>query len=215
MNHSDIDKIIDTIRTEWHDREAKVRAWNDRRGSAILIPLVKIENEWHLLFEQRALDLDAQPGEVCFPGGRVEPGETPMEAAIRETVEELLVDESQIEILAPLDALPGPGGPSIWPFLGIISDYKDTWSVDEVDHTFTVPVSYFIQTEPEVYETLQVTIPGEDFPFDRIPGGRDYPWKKRHYTVLFYADTEPLIWGITAKIIQLTLQDIQSLVTSS
>lgn len=211
MNDTQITETINRIRTEWHDRKAQVRPWNKRRGSAILIPLIKKDSIWQLLFEVRALDLDAQPGEVCFPGGRIEPGESPVEAAVRETMEELLVKENQIEVLAPLDALPGPGGPSIWPVLGILSDYKDTWSDEEVDHTFSVPVSYFLETEPEIYETLQVTIPGEDFPFEKIPGGRDYPWKKRHYTVLFYNDTDPLIWGITAKIIRLVLEDIKAL----
>ena len=211
MKETNIDRTLDLIRSEWHDRTAKVRPWSNRRGSAVLIPLIKKNDEWHLLFEVRALDLDAQPGEVCFPGGRIEPGETPVEAAVRETMEELLVAKDQIEVLAPLDALPGPGGPSIWPVLGILSDYQNTWSDEEVDHTFSVPLSYFLETEPEIYETLQVTIPGEDFPFEKIPGGRDYPWKKRHYTVLFYTDTDPLIWGITAKIIRLVLEDVKTL----
>ena len=211
MNDIQITETIDQIRSAWGNRTAKVRAWNNRRGSSVLIPLIRKDDSWHLLFELRALDLDAQPGEVCFPGGRIEPGETPVEAAVRETMEELLVEKSQIEVLAPLDALPGPGGPSIWPVLGILSDYKGTWSEEEVDHTFTVPLSYFLETEPEIYDTLQVTIPGEDFPFEKIPGGRDYPWKKKHYTVMFYTETDPLIWGITAKIIRLMLEDIQTL----
>lgn len=213
MNDTQINQTLDLIRSQWKDREAQVRPWNNRRGSAVLIPLVWMPaaGEWHVLFELRALDLDAQPGEVCFPGGRVEPGETPREAAVRETMEELLVSEDQIEVIAPLDALPGPGGPSIWPFLGILSDYENTWSEEEVDHTFTVPLSYFIETEPEVYDTLQITVPGNDFPFDKIPGGKDYPWKKRHYTVMFYKETDPLIWGITAKIIRLALEDVRGL----
>ena len=211
MSEINIDQTIDLIRKEWHGRTAKLRPLSKRRGSSVLIPLIQKNGEWNLLFEVRALDLDAQPGEVCFPGGRIEPGETPVEAAVRETMEELLVDKEQIEVLAPLDALPGPGGPSIWPVLGILSDYENTWSDEEVDHTFTVPVSYFLKTEPEIYETLQVTIPGEDFPFEKIPGGRDYPWKKRHYTVMFYSDTDPLIWGITAKIIRLVLEDVETL----
>lgn len=213
MNDTQITQTLDLIRSQWSDREAQVRPWNKRRGSAVLIPLIRKEDSWHVLFELRALDLDAQPGEVCFPGGRVEPGETPRDAAVRETMEELLINEDQIEVIAPLDGLPGPGGPSIWPFLGILSDYKNTWSDEEVDHTFTVPLSYFLKTEPEVYDTLQITVPGNDFPFDKIPGGKDYPWKKRHYTVLFYQETDPLIWGITAKIIRLALEDVRGLIS--
>ena len=52
---------------------------------AVLAPLVRVDGETHLLFEVRALHMRRQPGEVCFPGGQIEEGETPLEAAVRET----------------------------------------------------------------------------------------------------------------------------------
>ena len=55
---------------------------------AVLIPWVKKEDGDALLLEVRSEKVK-QPGEVCFPGGRVEPGETTAEAAVRETCEEL------------------------------------------------------------------------------------------------------------------------------
>ena len=76
-----------------------------RRGTAaVVIPLIQKDGEYHILYEQRAMELAHQPGEICFPGGRVEVGEDPKQAAIRETTEELLVDADQIELLAALDA---------------------------------------------------------------------------------------------------------------
>ena len=78
---------------------------------AILVPLVERDGELFLLFETRARTLVGhQPNEVCFPGGRVEPGETPRETALRETMEELLLPEDQIRVIAPLFKLTGPGG---------------------------------------------------------------------------------------------------------
>ena len=50
---------------------------------AVLIPLIKKEDGYHVLFEVRAKHLNKQPGEVCFPGGKVEPGESTYEAAVR------------------------------------------------------------------------------------------------------------------------------------
>ena len=52
---------------------------------AVLVPLVEHDGELSVLYEVRAATLRRQPGEVCFPGGRMEPGETPEVSALRET----------------------------------------------------------------------------------------------------------------------------------
>jgi 8-oxo-dGTP pyrophosphatase MutT (NUDIX family) len=54
---------------------------------AVLIPFVTTEEGKALLLEVRS-QLVKQPGEICFPGGRVEAGETPVETAVRETCED-------------------------------------------------------------------------------------------------------------------------------
>ncbi|NEU34154.1 CoA pyrophosphatase, partial [bacterium LRH843] len=57
---------------------------------AVLVPLVQKQDELHVLFEVRAHHLRRQPGEICFPGGKIEPNDsTPQDAAVRETTEEL------------------------------------------------------------------------------------------------------------------------------
>ena len=48
-----------------------------KRAFAVLVPLVEREDGLHVLYEVRALTLRHQPGEVCFPGGHIEAGETP------------------------------------------------------------------------------------------------------------------------------------------
>ena len=69
---------------------------------AILVPLAQWEGKLCLLFETRAETLVGhQPGEVCFPGGRRERGERPVETALRETWEEIGIPPEEIEILAP------------------------------------------------------------------------------------------------------------------
>ncbi len=59
------------------------------------------------------------------------------------------------------------------------------FSGDEVDHVFTVPLKWFLEHEPECYDTDVQTIPGKDFPFDLIPGGEDYHWRRGRYKVMF------------------------------
>ena len=83
---------------------------------SVLLPLVEVEDEVHVLFEVRSLTLRRQPGEVCFPGGRIETGEDPQRAAIRETSEELGIQESDIINVFPLDFMVSAFGTIIYPF---------------------------------------------------------------------------------------------------
>ena len=69
---------------------------------AILVPPGPVGGKLCLLFETRAETLVGhQPGEVCFPGGRREAGEKPVDTALRETWEEIGIPAEAIEILAP------------------------------------------------------------------------------------------------------------------
>lgn len=185
----------------WENRTPKSLDQKIRTDSAVLVPLVKKNGEYHVLFEVRADQLKSQPGEICFPGGAVEDGETAQAAAIRETMEELLIGREQIELLAPLDILPTSANLTVWPFLGILKGYGGTFSTDEVERVFTVPLRWLAENEPECYHTEVVTVPGEDFPFDRIPDGKEYHWRKGRYEILFYQYENTVIWGMTAKIL--------------
>ena len=73
--------------------------WNARRDCAVVIPIIREQGQYAVLFERRAGNLKIQPGEICFPGGSMEPGESPWEAALRELSEELLIQPDQAEFL--------------------------------------------------------------------------------------------------------------------
>lgn len=169
---------------------------------AVLVPIAETEEGRCLLFEKRSERLRRQPGEICFPGGKLEPGEAPVSCAVRETVEELRIARSQIEILGPGDIFVSPFNIIIYPFIGVLRDYKGTYNPDEVAEVIAVPVDFFIKNPPERYGSTLVNRLPEDFPYERIPGGENYQWASGSYDVLFYKYRDTQIWGITAWLVQ-------------
>ncbi len=196
MPYIDIHKLSDhkLIRT----------SYDNSRNSAVLILLVEDKTDetgWSILFEVRASNI-GQGGEICFPGGRIENNEHGTDAAIRETCEELLVDREQIELIAPIVQITGPKGGFIKSYLGVLRRYNMTYFKDEVDHVFKLPLSYFMNNEPiTVPVNYKVDLP-DDFPFDLIPHGRDYPFATMKRNISFYKTQEGTIWGLTAEILK-------------
>ena len=170
------------------------------RESSILVPLVERADGYSLLFEVRSENLTQQPSEICFPGGRIENLEENVKAAVRETSEELLIPGNTIEVSGELDTLVTPFSTLNYPFIGILHNYKDTYNTDEVKEIFYVPVSYLMEAEPLCHYIDIEMKPGEDFPYEMIQEGRNYPWAKGRYPVYFYTYGDRIIWGITARI---------------
>jgi len=170
---------------------------------SVLIPLVQVAGKWEVIYELRARHMKTQPGEVSFPGGKVEKGESFRTAAIRETVEELGVTPGDIDILGELDFLVSYANFTIHCFLGVLKvDDLDSLQInpDEVDHIFTVPVDFLLQTEPLSYELVLKTEDTEDFPYELIPRGREYNFREGKHQVLFYQYGDYIVWGLTARL---------------
>ena len=114
-----------------------------RAHYAVLVPLVERPEGLCLLYEVRADTLGRQPGEVCFPGGRLEPGEYAVSCALRETWEELGIPRPAVEVVAELDWLTHQGGFVLYPVLGIVAPEAAERlrpGHAEVKETFFVPV---------------------------------------------------------------------------
>ena len=169
---------------------------------AVLVPIVKTQEGRTLLFEKRSGSLRRQPGEICFPGGKIERGEPPQTCDVREAAEELCVRESQINVLGPGDIFISPFDIIIYPFIGELKDYRYTHNPEEVAEVITVPVDFFLKNPPERYKSTIISRQSENFPYERIPGGENYPWASGSYDVLFYQYGDLLIWGITAYLVQ-------------
>lgn len=170
---------------------------------AILVPLIQKDDGIHILFEVRSLKLRRQPGEICFPGGKIDPGDrSKRDAALRETIEELGLVKEHISKVFPLDFLITPFRTVLYPFAGFINDpARIQPNPAEVGEIFTVPLSYFINNKPEIYHVQLRPEPEDDFPFDLVSGGQNYQWQTRPMEEYFYIYENRVIWGLTARIL--------------
>jgi 8-oxo-dGTP pyrophosphatase MutT (NUDIX family) len=171
--------------------------------SAVLLPLVKVHEEICILFEKRSSFLQHQPGEICFPGGGVENSDRGMaSAAVRETCEELGLVTEDVELIAPLDIMVTPFNAIIYSYVGYIKDFiKIQPNYNEVEEVFYVPINFLLKNEP-IYKILSIKIDvPEDFPFELIPHGKNYPFRQATYPQHFYIWKERVIWGMTARIL--------------
>jgi hypothetical protein len=144
--------------------------------SAVLLPLVQKDDELHVLFEVRSENMRRQPGEICFPGGRIEAQDK--------------------------DYLVTAFGMIVYSHAGlIITDEQFDPNPFEVEEIFTVPLSFFLKTKPEIYHVNLNVQPEEKFPFERIPGGENYDWRTSQIDEYFYHYNDKVIWGLTARIL--------------
>lgn len=183
---------------------------SEARKAAVLIPLIKKDEGYAVLFEERALHLNSQPGDICFPGGKIDKEDpSPEHAAIRETCEELGIEAGSIDILGPLGRYVPSSQLIVYPFVGILNTEAFSTNKEEVESVFTVPLAYLMNTKPEKHLLRLEPSPNHDFPFDRIANGKEYQWRKRHITELFYRYEDRNIWGMTAKILSHFLSTIK------
>lgn len=169
---------------------------------SVFIPIIEIDDKLHILYEIRSKALRHQPNEICFPGGKIEEAENPMECVVRETVEELNIAENSIEIIAALPTVTMPYNIVIHPFAGFLHQSIDEidYSSSEVEDIFSVPLEFLLSTEPDKYEVSSVLSLPEYFPFEKIQDGKNYKWRKSKYNIYFYEYLDKVIWGLTAKI---------------
>lgn len=177
---------------------------------AVLVPLVEWAGDLYLLFEVRADSLDRQPGETCFPGGRMELGEGVTACAFRETWEELGIPPSAIRPFARLDDVYHQGNYLMHPVVAQVDAgavINMTPNPDEVKETFLVPVRFFEETPPQIYTYPLEPQVGEDFPYDLIgfPGG--YPWKGGWGEVPIWKYKGHPVWGLTGRIVKSLLRE--------
>jgi 8-oxo-dGTP pyrophosphatase MutT (NUDIX family) len=177
-------RLVQQIRDTLSRRERKVVADPALVCAAVLIPLRRIEGEWHVVVTQRSQSVGHHRGQVSFPGGACEPEDPDLQAtAVRETNEEIGIGPAEIEILGALDDFETISSFVVTPFVGVLPD-ESTYSLNhsEVESIFQVPLSFLLDEANLRIET-------------REHGGRSYE-------VLFWDYGGYTIWGATARMLK-------------
>ncbi len=157
----------------------------DTIQAAVFFPLVQRPDGLHVIFTRRASHLYDHAGQICFPGGRIEPTDRDaVAAALRETQEEIGVDSKFIQLIGTQPSFLTSTRFTMKPIIGLVqpgfSIHPDKTEVAEV---FEVPLSFLM--DPGNHRLHRANLPG---------GGHRYyfsmPW--RNY----------FIWGATAALIR-------------
>ena len=134
--------FLDKLKNQLNENQSLFIGEETAFRSAILIPLVQVDEEWHILFEVRSFTMRKQPGDISFPGGRIDSTDpSPMAAALRETHEELGVDPKTVTIVGTLSPYIASSSFVIYPFVATI-DYNQiihSYNKEEVEEVFTIP----------------------------------------------------------------------------
>lgn len=179
-------------------RNYHAKPMNKGRQYAVFVPFVQKEGEWYLLFEVRSKNMRLQPLDVCFPGGKIEKGETPSEAAAREMKEELGI--SPKIIYGESDFLVLRTGDVIYPVVGVIEGGIDiSPSKEEVDHIFYAKVSDLKELDEKYRLILK---PTPEFSPETLGLTEEYVFRDGMEEFSVYRAEQHVIWGITGRIIE-------------
>ncbi len=116
--------------------------------AAVLVPVVNRREGLQLLLTQRSADLPDHPGQISFPGGRVEPGDADhAAAALRETTEEIGLPSPRVQVLGQLSPYETVTGYRVLPVVGWIEPPFDLAPDPvEVADVFEVPLDFLLDT---------------------------------------------------------------------
>jgi 8-oxo-dGTP pyrophosphatase MutT (NUDIX family) len=153
------------------------------RLAAVLVPLVARESEATVLMTTRSSELRQHSGQIAFPGGKVDDGETPCRAALREAQEEIGLDPRHVEPIGYLDPYLTGTGFRILPVVALVTPpFELLVNAKEVHDTFEVPLAFLMQ------------------PDNHQRHSREWRGTTRHFYAMPW--NERYIWGATAGIVR-------------
>jgi 8-oxo-dGTP pyrophosphatase MutT (NUDIX family) len=176
------------------------------RRAAVLVPLLARPGGPTLLFTRRTELVTRHRGEISFPGGHLEPGEGPREAALREAREEVALEPASVQVLGELDERPTVTSYVVSPLVGLVREPPDRFRRQdgEVAEVFEVPLATLAAPGlPRGEWWTPRSLPGllprrfDDLSDEEIDreGGRYRVW-------FFDVAPDRIIWGFTARVLK-------------
>ena len=148
--------------------------------AAVLVPLLWADDQWNLLFTRRTERVESHKGQVSFPGGGCDEGETtPEETALREAREEIGLDPKRVRILGRLANMITVTSYHVTPVVGVI-EWPTVFAVGqhEVERIFTIPLFWLANPS----HRWEFTMPG-----------------RNRSLIAYHPYDGELLWGATAR----------------
>lgn len=154
------------------------------RAAGVLVGVMDGPDGPSVLLTKRSSKLKHHPGQIAFPGGKVEPDDLgPVQAALREAHEEVGLPPENVRVIGTMPTHETVTRFTVTPVLALIeTDFTPVPEVGEVDEVFTVPLSHV--TNPDRFSVE----------------GRHWRGTRRHYFTVPYGPY--YIWGATARILR-------------
>lgn len=187
--HVDVDRVVRGVRGAGPPKPSPWEPPIGAQRAAVLIPVFEDDGAAWVVLTRRSQHLRAHKGEVSFPGGRQDDGETLVEAALREAREEIALDTSMVEIVGELDHLATlSSNSSVVPFVGILPGRPAELAPNpqEVEAVLSVPLSELL--------------------LDDVFRAEVWPWQSQtgldsHRPIYFFELYGDTIWGATGRIL--------------
>ncbi len=180
-----MDNLPEFLRERLAERPPVIRPEWEVRPAAVLVPLYLDGGEWHVLFTQRTDMVETHKGQVSFPGGGVDPGDTSrVETALREAEEEIGLRREDVTVLGQLDELLTVTQYHITPIVGLFPwPYPFVLSTAELSEVFGAPLAWLADPANLEIRMREPIVPGRKIPV--------YFLHYQGYT----------IWGATARML--------------
>lgn len=137
-------RLLDAQENAPADEYAEMALKPDTRlkCAAVLLPLIRFDDQWHVLFTRRTDRVESHKGQVSFPGGACDEGETtPEQTALREAEEEIGVNPADVQVIGRLSRLITISNFRVSPIVGVIPfPYAFKIAGVEVARVFTIPL---------------------------------------------------------------------------
>ena len=168
---------------DMNDRARMIPDGVASKPAAVLVPIVLRESGPTVLLTQRHADLSKHAGQIAFPGGRTDAGETALQAALREAEEEIGLPPEFVQPLGYLDGYLTITHYMVTPVVALVREgFSLQAAPQEVDDIFEVPLSFLMDVQ------------------NRQTQSREWKGMTRHFYVFPHGDR--YIWGATAGMIK-------------